>query len=107
MGIFSSIKKAYKKALKFVHKVTGFTGLVKGVKGIWDNLTGKTAAKNMAQAQEAQLRQQSEQAKLDAANEVGNVTQFSDGESIGLGADTQRRKKRSAGSYGSGIGLVV
>lgn len=103
MGIFSSIKKAVKKVLK----LTGISSVLKPVKGLWDNLTGKTAAKNMAQAQEAQLRQQSEQAKLDAANEVDNVTQFSDGESIGLGADTQRRKKRSAGSYGSGIGLVV
>lgn len=103
MGIFSSIKKLAKKALK----ITGISSILKPVKGLWDNLTGKTAAKNMAQAQEAQLRQQSEQAKLNAANEVGNVTQFSDGESIGLGTDTQRRKKRSAGSYGSGIGLVV
>lgn len=103
MGIFSSIKKAVKKVLK----LTGISSVLKPVKGLWDNLTGKTAAKNMAQAQEAQLRQQSEQAKLNAANEVDNVTQFSDGESIGLGADTQRRKKRSAGSYGSGIGLVV
>lgn len=103
MGIFSSIKKLAKKALK----ITGISSILKPVKGLLDNLTGKTAAKNMAQAQEAQLRQQSEQAKLDAANEVGNVTQFSDGESIGLGTDTQRRKKRSAGSYGSGIGLVV
>lgn len=103
MGIFSSIKKLAKKALK----LTGISSILKPVKGLWDNLTGKTAAKNMAQAQEAQLRQQSEQAKLNAANEVENVTQFSDGESIGLGTDTQRRKKRSAGSYGSGIGLVV
>lgn len=101
MGIFSSIKKLAKKVLGFA------SPLIKPIKGLWDNLTGKTAAKNMAQAQEAQLRQQSEQAKLSAANEVENVTQFSDGESIGLGADTQRRKKRSAGSYGSGIGLVV
>ena len=101
MGIFSKIKKLAKKALGFV------SPLLKPIKGMWDNLTGKTAAKDMAAGQEAQLRQQSEHAKLNAANEVENVTQFSEGESIGLGTDTQRRKKRSAGSYGSGIGLVV
>lgn len=101
MGIFSKIKKLAKKVLGFA------SPLLKPIKGFWDNITGKTAAKNMAESQEAQLRQQSESAKLDAANEVENITQFSEGESIGLGADTQRRKKRSAGSYGSGIGLVV
>lgn len=103
MGIFSSIKKLAKKALK----LTGVGSLIKPIKGIWDNLTGKTAAKDMAASQEAQLRQQSEAAKLNAANEVGNVTQFEDSAAIGLGDDTQRRKKRSAGAYGSGIGLVV
>lgn len=103
MGIFSSIKKLAKTALK----LTGISHAFKGVKGIWDNLTGKTAAKDMAQSQEAQLRQQSEAAKLKATNEVDSVTQFEDSDSIGLGSNEARRKKRSAGSFSSGIGLVV
>jgi hypothetical protein len=102
MGIFSAIKKGLKKVLK----LTGITSVLKPVKGLWDNLTGKTAAKNMAKSQEAQLKQQAEQAKLDASNEVDNVTKFDDSGGGGLDSDT-RRKKRSAGAYGSGIGLVV
>lgn len=103
MGLFSGIKKLVKKALK----LTGITGLVKGAKGIWNNLTGKTAAKNMAESQEAQLRQQSEAAKLAASNEMGNVTKFDDTPDTGVGDSDVRRKKRAVGSFGSGIGLVV
>lgn len=107
MGIFSKIKKGVKKALGFVGKVTGISSVFRGVKGIWDNLTGKTAARDMAATQEAQLRRQAEQAKLDASNEVGNVTQFEDGADSFAGGVGNRRKKRSAGAYASGLGLVV
>lgn len=107
MGFFSKIAKGFKKALGFLGKTTGISSVLKGAKNIWNNLTGKTAAKDMAANQEAQLRQQSEAAKLNAANEMGNVTQFEDTSETGLGDNENRRKKRSAGSFGSGIGLVV
>lgn len=101
MGLFSGIKKLAKKALK----LTGLSGLASGVKGIWNNLTGKTAAENMARTQEEQLRIQGEQAKLNAANELENVTQFEDTVDPVL-SDT-RRKKRPTGNFASGLGLQI
>lgn len=102
MGFFSKIAKGIKKALKFA----AFP-LLKPLKGVWDNLTGKTAAKNMAQTQEAQLKAQAEQSKLNAANEVGNVTKFEDNTDPNFLGDSTRRKKRGTGSFSSGIGLQV
>lgn len=101
MGFFSGIKKLAKKALK----LTGLSSIAKGVKGVWDNLTGKTAAENMARTQEEQLRIQGEQAKLSAANEVDNVTKFEDTVDPVL-SDT-RRKKRPTGNFASGLGLQI
>jgi len=99
MGFFSGIKKLAKKALGFV------SPLLKPLKGVWDNLTGKTAAENMARTQEEQLRIQGEQAKLNAANEVDNVTKFEDSADPVL-SDT-RRKKRPTGNFASGLGLQI
>lgn len=99
MGLFSGIKKLAKKVLKFA------SPLLKPLKGVWDNLTGKTAAENMARTQEEQLRIQGEQAKLNAANEVDNVTKFEDTADPVL-SDT-RRKKRSTGNFASGLGLQI
>ena len=99
MGLFRGIKKLAKKALGFVSKV------FKPLKGAWDNLTGKTAAENMARTQEEQLRAQGEQAKLNAANEVDNVTKFEDTADPVLSA--VRRKKRSTGNFTSGLGLQI
>lgn len=99
MGFFSGIKKLAKKALGLV------SPLLKPLKGAWDNLTGKTAAENMARTQEEQLRIQGEQAKLNAANEVDNVTKFEDTVDPVL-SDT-RRKKRPTGNFASGLGLQI
>lgn len=101
MGLFSGIKKLAKKALK----LTGLSSVAKGIKGIWNNITGKTAAENMARTQEEQLRIQGEQAKLNAANEVDNVTKFED-TADPLVSDT-RRKKRATGNFASGLGLQI
>lgn len=101
MGLFSGIKKLAKKALK----LTGLSHISKAVKGVWDNLTGKTAAENMARTQEEQLRIQGEQAKLNAANEMNNVTKFEDTVDPVL-SDT-RRKKRPTGNFASGLGLQI
>ena len=101
MGLFSGVKKLAKNVLK----LTGVSTLYKGVKGVWNNLTGKTAAENMARTQEEQLRVQGEQAKLNAANEQDNVTKFEDTADPVL-SDT-RRKKRPTGNYASGLGLQI
>ena len=99
MGLFSGIKKLVKTALKFT------SPLVKPLKGLWDNLTGKTAAENMANTQEAQLKAQAEAAKLQSANEVDNVVRFDTG--TAESDDLVRRKKTNTGSFASGIGLQV
>ena len=99
MGLFSGIKKLAKKVLKFT------SPLLKPLKGVWDNLTGKTAAENMARTQEEQLRIQGEQAKLNAANEVDNVVKFEDTADPVL-SDT-RRKKRPTGNFASGLGIQI
>lgn len=90
MGFFKKIKKAVKKSI--------------------GSLFGVGAMKDMAKSQEAQLRQQTEAAKLNAMNEIGNVTQFSDNTAqvATFGDDdTNRRRRRSAGAFSSGIGLQV
>lgn len=99
MGLFSGIKKLAKKVLGFV------SPLLKPLKGVWNNLTGKTAAENMARTQEEQLRIQGEQAKLNAANEVDNVTKFED--SVDPVLSDTRRKKRPTGNFASGLGLQI
>ena len=101
MGLFSGIKKLAKKVLK----LTGLSSVTKGIKGIWNKITGKTAAENMARTQEEQLRVQGEQAKLNAANEQANVTKFEDTADPAL-SDT-RRKKRPTGNFASGLGLQI
>lgn len=108
-GIGRAVKKYAKKALGFATKVTGIGKLYKLGKGLWDDLTGKTAAKDMAKQQEQQLLAQAEQAKLNAANEIGNVTQFDESPDVSFSGSTgdKRRKRRSAGAYASGIGLSI
>lgn len=107
MGILSKIKKVAKKALNFAAKTTGVHWLYKAGKPIWDNLTGKTARKDLAAQQEEQLRLQGEQSKLNAANEIDNVTQFDESTDPSFVGTEGRRKKRSAGAYASGIGLQI
>lgn len=110
MGIGKSLKKAVKKAFKVTSKITGLDWAQKTVKKGIGSLFGVGAMKDMAASQEAQLRQQTEAAKLDSMNEIGNVTKFSDNtaQSASFGGDdTNRRKKRSAGAFASGIGLQV
>lgn len=110
MGIGSKLKKAFKKVFKVTSKITGLDWLQKTAKKGINSLFGVGAMKDMAAAQEAQLRQQTEAAKLNSMNEIGNVTQFSDNAAqfADFGdTNTNRRKKRSAGAFSSGIGLQV
>ena len=104
MGLFSGIKKLAKKTLGFV-KDWNKKMWINPLKNVWNNLTGKTAAENMARTQEEQLRIQGEQAKLKAANEVDNVVKFEDTADPVL-SDT-RRKKRPTGNFASGLGLQI
>lgn len=85
MGLFSGITKAFKKVL------------------------GLDAGEDLAKQQEAMLRQQQEAAKLQAANEIQNVAQFDEDVDPSFAGASQdnRRKKKSAGSYASGIGLNI
>lgn len=79
--------------------------IFKGVKKV----LGLDAGDDLAKQQERLLRQQQEAAKLQAANEVQQVTQFDetvDPSFAGANEDF-RRKKKSAGSYASGIGLQI
>lgn len=72
-------------------------------------LLGLDSGDDLAKQQERQLRQQQEAAKLEAANEVQQVTQFdetTDPSFAGANEDF-RRKKKSAGSYASGLGLQI
>lgn len=110
MSIGKKLKKAVKKAFKITSKVTGLDWLYKTAKKGIGSLFGVGAQKDMAAAQEAQLRQQMEAAKLNSMNEVGNVTQFSDNTAqfANVGDDdTARRRRRGAGAFSSGIGLQV
>ena len=115
MGIGSKLKKAFKKSVKNMFRGGTAWGFVKKYvdKPFTEKLQslfGVGAMKDMAAAQEAQLRQQTEAAKLNAMNEMGNVTQFSDNTAqfADFGdTSTNRRKKRNAGAFSSGIGLQV
>ena len=110
MGIGKSIKKTVKKAFKITSKITGLDWIHKTAKKGIGSLFGVGAMKDMAASQEAQLRQQTEAAKLNAMNEMGNVTQFSDNTAqvANFGDDdTARRRRRNAGAFSSGIGLQV
>lgn len=110
MGIGKTLKKAVKKTFKITSKITGLDWLHKTAKKGIGSLFGVGAMQDMAASQEAQLRQQTEAAKLNSMNEMGNVTQFSDNTAqfADSGDDaTNRRKKRSAGAFSSGIGLQV
>lgn len=111
-----NIKKAFKKSLfpkdsiknlhrggsawkyvdKYVHDP--FNKKVQDMMGIG-------ALKDLAAGQEAQLNQMGEAAKLNAMQEMDNVTQFDDTEDPSFSGSSGRRKKRAGGSFSSGIGL--
>lgn len=79
--------------------------IFKGVKKV----LGLDGGDDLAKQQEAMLRRQQEAAKLEAANEIQQVTQFDEtvDPSFAGASEDFRRKKRSAGSYASGIGLQI
>lgn len=81
--------------------------LSKLLTGVAD-IFGVGGGKDLAKAQEEQLRQQQEAAKLSAATEQSNVTQFQDATTnTDFTATDQRRRKQSTGAYASALGLQV
>ena len=107
MGLFKSIKKAVGKVFKFTGDVTGTNYQQKKIKKPLQDIFGLTAQKHMAAAQEKQLQQQSEVAKLDAASEMQNVVQFDDSSPDTFTGAGSRRKKGGADKFSSGIGLKM
>lgn len=71
------------------------------------SLLGLGKEENLASAYDAQLKQQQEANKLNAANEATNVVQFEDTSTDTGTTDTRRTKKRSAGAYASALGLKL
>lgn len=82
-----------------------FKKLVKGILGLDDS--AEKAARAQARAAEEQLRKAQEAQKLQAANEMQSVTTI---DNVELGSDTgtdNRRRRRTAGSATSNLGLNV
>lgn len=83
-------------------------GLFSSIGNLVGKVLGIDDGADAARKQEELLRQQREAAKLQAANEVQNVVQFDEEPDPSFaGTDDTRRKKRSTGSYASGIGLNI
>lgn len=87
---------------KAVGKALGGIGLNSVTK-----LLGLGKEENLSSVFDAQLRQQREASKLDAANEATNVVQFEDTSTDTGSPSTRRTKKRSAGAYASALGLKL
>lgn len=88
----------------FFKKVTKSLGL--GVIGsqLFKGILGG-GEDDMARQQDAAMRQQAEQMKLQNANSAfQNVVQFEDGGS-NMGTGDLRRKRQSTGTYSGGLGL--
>ena len=94
MGIGKFLKKSIKNAFR------GGSRLLSGMLGL-------DALKDLAGAQEAQLRQQQEANKLDASVESQNVAQFDDTSDSGFTGTDSRRKKKQSGAYSQALGLQL
>lgn len=99
------IGKALKKGLKKAFSPLGLLG--KDVLNPLKDMLGLNAMKDLAGAQEAQLRQQQEANKLDASVESQNVAQFDDTSDSGFTGTDSRRKKKQSGAYSQALGLQL
>lgn len=105
MGFGKFLKKTFKAAGDLTMKVSGMDWAKDQLK----DMLGLNAMKDLAGAQEAQLRQQQEANKLDASVESQNVAQFdtkTDSSGSFTGTDS-RRKKKQAGAYSQALGLQL
>ena len=110
MGFFKKIKKAVTKSAKNMFRGGSMWGLVdkyvhKPVTRKLQDTLGIGTLKDMAAGQEESLRKQGEASKLNAMNEVDNITQFDDGGGEDFTGGGALRKKRQSGAFSSGIGL--
>lgn len=100
-----SVTKAVKDTVRFTGKVTGVEWLTNTLKKPLQDMFGITAQKDQAARQEESIRRQGEASKLDANNEVQNITQFDDAGGNDFTGGGSRRNKRKTGAFSSGIGL--
>lgn len=107
MGLGSFLKKSIKNAFrggsmwKFASKAAA------PIEDSVRDALGLNALKDLAGAQEAQLRRQQEANKLDASVESQNVAQFDDTSDSGFTGTDARRKKKQSGAYSQALGLQL
>lgn len=70
-------------------------------------MLGLNALKDLATAQETQLKEQQEANKLDSSIESQNVLQFDDTSNRSFTGSDNRRKKKQAGAYSQALGLQL
>lgn len=88
--------------MSFLKKVFKSVGKIAG------GILGLDTGEDMGKQYEAQLRQQQEMNKLNAANEGAQVAKFDDTATQStFGSDDTRRKKTNAGAYSNALGLKV
>lgn len=102
MGLGSFLKKSIKNSFRggSLYKLSD-----KGDNMLRD-IFGLNAFKDLAAGQDAQIRAQAEQNKLNTANEIQNVVQFEDDVATGGGSD-QRRRKTQSGAYARALNLNI
>ena len=70
-------------------------------------MLGLNALKDLATAQETQLKEQQEANKLDSSIESQNVLQFDDTSNNSFTGSDNRKKKKQAGAYSQALGLQL
>lgn len=107
MGLGSFLKKSIKNSFRGGSLWGSVSKLAKPVEDQFRNMLGLDALKDLAGAQEQQLRQQQEANKLDASVESQNVAQFDDTSDTSFTGTDNRRKKKQAGAYSQALGLQL
>lgn len=107
MGLGSFLKKAIKNSFRGGSMWKFTSKAMKPIEDQMRGMLGLDALKDLAGAQEAQLRQQQEANKLDASVESQNVAQFDDTSDSGFTGTDSRRKKKQAGAYSQALGLQL
>lgn len=107
MGLGSFLKKSIKNAFRGGSMWQYASKAAKPVEDQVRSMLGLDALKDLASAQETQLRQQQEANKLDASVESQNVAQFDDTSETEFTGTDSRRKKKQSGAYSQALGLQL
>lgn len=107
MGLGKFLKKSVKNAFRGGLMWDQVSKLTRPITKEIQGMLGLDAMKDLAGAQEAQLRQQQEANKLDASVESQNVAQFDDTSDSGFTGTDSRRKKKQSGAYSQALGLQL